>query len=1252
MKPERSFGGLFVAILILSFLVESKVAFGQTITLAPNSGNVGASVTVNGLSFGANRQVSVSFDGARVGNGTTSSTGSFSLAFAVPSSSRGPHTVSADDGISSASATFTVTNSLSRSPTSGVVGTTISLTGYGYSASGVITIKWDGTVLATSPSTVVTDSAGAFVATVLAPPCEPVSHSIVASDSGGSVTVTFTISRSIALSPSLGPVGTLALVTGSGYLASNTIIITFDGSAVPTTPATVISDFYGGFVASFNVPSVSPGAHTVRGIDNVGGSATATFTVTPSISLSSSSGRGGTSITVTGTGFASSNTVAIRFDGNLLLNFPTDLSGGFSATVTIPLAPAGGHVISATDGLGSTASASFSVTPSISLSPANGAVGTIVTVTGVGFAGSSTVTLLFAGNPVVTTPTPILTDAFGGFIASFTAPLAPASGWSVLAVDGSGFRAAATFTITRRLSLSATSGIVEATIIVRGTGFAPSTQIVFTFDGAPLVTTPSPVTSDSNGRFNASFAVPESIQGTHTIVVDDLSGGIASTTFTISNSITISPTSGNVGDTIVVVGRGFAQNSLVTISYDGSSVVTVPGSVETNSLGSFSASFAAVASSAGTHTVRAADLFGNTATATFTVIRKITLSSRSGAPLVGITITGVGFAGLSGITLTWDGGPLTALPSPITTNATGYFLVILTVPLDTAGKHTVVATDGVGNTASDTYTISASIAVTPSGLSVGDELWVSGIGFSGSSTISITWDGIQVSTEPPSISTDSIGGFTASFLIPPSRFGTHRVVAVDQSGNWSSSSYTISSTSAISVEMDVGAIYFRGEVVEFYALVTQNGKPFDASTVTAKLFRPGGAVQDLSGAVVRVDTGTYRIDYTVPGGAAPGTYALVVNVSKTISGVSSFGSDLRAFEISDTFGRMNATITAINNRLATISIDIGPVLLKLDEVNASISSLITTSKGEVLAQISSTAGIMTSKLDLISASLSSIQNGMATISTSFGTVQVELTTINARIDSLKGDMALVRSTVGSLNVSLTNLNPKISSISGNVLTLQTDLGVVHAELADLKARSISIENGLVRIETGVGRIIAGLEKLTGITLPVKTQVSTKLVTLFTDMELTSIEYRESEQAIRFVCNRGAQSSGALSFVITRDLLNAVGSSISKMKIYEGGQETAFSSIELKDAYLLQVGRGFGQHELVLYLNGLPSIFSNPLFLFGVPVLLLGVCGIILFMRRKGRIHPSKPRAYCGYCGAPLDTIDASKCSKCGASQID
>lgn len=82
-----------------------------TITLSLPSGAVGTIVTVSGMNFIPLHPVVTKFDGHPVTVPSaikSDSNGALSVTFKVPASTAGPHTVTASDGTSTASATFTV----------------------------------------------------------------------------------------------------------------------------------------------------------------------------------------------------------------------------------------------------------------------------------------------------------------------------------------------------------------------------------------------------------------------------------------------------------------------------------------------------------------------------------------------------------------------------------------------------------------------------------------------------------------------------------------------------------------------------------------------------------------------------------------------------------------------------------------------------------------------------------------------------------------------------------------------------------------------------------------------------------------------------------------------------------------------------------------------------------------------------------------------------------------------------------------
>lgn len=70
------------------------------------------------------------------------------------------------------------------------------------------------------------------------------------------------------------------------------------------------------------------------------------------------------------------------------------------------------------------------------------------------------------------------------------------------------------------------------------------------------------------------------------------------------------------------------------------------------------------------------------------------------------TVVGSGFSNDSKITINWDGTTIPSIPSNATTDATGSFTVLISVPTQTSpGSHTVNVTDESGDWATATFTV-------------------------------------------------------------------------------------------------------------------------------------------------------------------------------------------------------------------------------------------------------------------------------------------------------------------------------------------------------------------------------------------------------------------------------------------------------------------------------------------------------------------------------------------------------------------
>ena len=162
---------------------------------------------------------------------------------------------------------------ITLSPSHGRVGDTINVEGVGFAASSVITIAFNGASLTTVPATVTTSSTGAFSATFKVPASQTGGQVVTATDASAdtapaSFTVTTTtLTPTITLSPTQGPVNTIVTVTGYNFTSNSTITIKFNGATMTTTPPTVTADTTGAFSATFVVPASSVGAQTVAATD-------------------------------------------------------------------------------------------------------------------------------------------------------------------------------------------------------------------------------------------------------------------------------------------------------------------------------------------------------------------------------------------------------------------------------------------------------------------------------------------------------------------------------------------------------------------------------------------------------------------------------------------------------------------------------------------------------------------------------------------------------------------------------------------------------------------------------------------------------------------------------------------------------------------------------------------------------------------------------------------------------------------------
>jgi hypothetical protein len=359
-----------------------------TVTVGPASGLMGSTATVRGAGYAASSSVTLSFNGIAItpsGSSnatctfsgstiTTTASGTFACRFVVPNGApAGAATLWATDALTGQndSVSYTVTAwSVTVGPSSGLVGSTATGRGTGYAGSSSVVLQIDGVTItptgssnATCPfsgSTITTTAAGAFACQFTIPVgAGPGPGILYANDSTYPVqraTASFTVT-SWTISPlsiTSGVQATNVTVTATGFAASSSVTLVFDGISVTVSSCTVgtagsplTTSPAGAFTCLLAIPYGSPaGIGSLLATDSTSGqTASAAFTVTAwTLSVSPPEPHGtSAAVTITGAGFAVSSTVQLYYNGAIII--PTSCSSGtITGTNTIVTTAAGGLV--------------------------------------------------------------------------------------------------------------------------------------------------------------------------------------------------------------------------------------------------------------------------------------------------------------------------------------------------------------------------------------------------------------------------------------------------------------------------------------------------------------------------------------------------------------------------------------------------------------------------------------------------------------------------------------------------------------------------------------------------------------------------------------------------------------------------------------------------------------------------------------------------------------------------------------------
>jgi Bacterial Ig domain/IPT/TIG domain len=258
-------------------------------SLNPTSGLVGSAVTISGANFGATQGTStVKFNGTAA---TATSWSATSIGVTVPTGATTGNVVVTVSGVASNGVSFAITapapSITSLSPTSGVLGALVTITGANFGATqGTSTVKFNGTA-----ATATIWSAASIVAVV---PAGATTGNVV-------VTVGGAASNGVSFAISVDTTPPVVTVTAPANNATVSGTITLTATATdPDSPVSFVQfqvdgANFGGqlttapYSLSLNTTTLSNATHTISAVaqdpsGNVGTSATVTITVSNSSS--------------------------------------------------------------------------------------------------------------------------------------------------------------------------------------------------------------------------------------------------------------------------------------------------------------------------------------------------------------------------------------------------------------------------------------------------------------------------------------------------------------------------------------------------------------------------------------------------------------------------------------------------------------------------------------------------------------------------------------------------------------------------------------------------------------------------------------------------------------------------------------------------------------------------------------------------------------------------------------------------------
>jgi len=505
-------------------------------------------------------------------------------------------------------------------------------------------------------------------------------------------------------------------------------------------------------------------------------------------------------------------------------------------------------------------------------------------------------------------------------------------------------------------------------------------------------------------------------------------------------SISLDKTTYYPGQIVTVTGSGALPNQAISIQLvDPNGNIKSVDQVTAGTTGSFTSTGLMMPSSPlGTWSVKAsgviATLILSVADSTPPTISTVTLSpiaAKSGASIT-VTVSATDATGIASVK---------ADSTSLTLTGSNWVGTITSAASEGVKTVTIVATDNVGNTASGTgtYTVdNTAPTITVTSPVDGSKVYATSQNVAGTVSDNVAVSALTVNGN--AVTVGSGGAFSTTINLAQGS-NTITIVSTDTAGNTATKTISAIFTTSppLSISVDTGKVYVAGDKMTIFILFTSDGTLIDPDTIVTSHVLGGTTAVEL-GALTKLHTGAYKVDFTVPSQSADYTVHVqakyvntnangqsvfrVTNTLATAAGVSAAQSDVKS-AITASENNVKSAITASENNVKS-AITASENNIK-NAVN-SVASAVSASESNIRKEITTLSSSITSSISSLSSTL---------------TGKIDSSTNTAR-DDVKASIADLKSSVttsqAAVTQSVNDAKTTVSSMKGDLDTLNTSIG--------------------------------------------------------------------------------------------------------------------------------------------------------------------------------------------------------------------